>query len=237
MAAPVAKSAPSASASTSGGIRAPPAPPRAVPKPPAAAARPKVPLYKAKYGFEGQEGELSLKKDDVLELVKKEDNGWWLMKKDGVEGWAPEDYLELVPPKAEPAAPPPPPPRAAAPKAPPAPIVANASAKPVAVFPGMAGANGASSAPPWKKNNTGTDTAPAKPPVGSKPKPPPVVAKPGAAAAGSRPPAKPPVPAAARPGGATPSTKPGGLSKPAAPVGQLDLAAALAKRAQRIADE
>lgn len=114
--------------------------------------QPKVPLYKAKYGFEGQEGELSLKKDDILELVKKEDNGWWLMKKDGAEGWAPENYLELVPPKAEPAAPPPPP-RSTAPKAPPAPGAANATARPVAVFPGVA-ANGASSTPPLKKINT-----------------------------------------------------------------------------------
>ena len=98
-----------------------------------APSQPKVPLYKAKYAFEGQEGELSLKKDDILELVKKEDNGWLLMRKDGAEGWAPENYLELVPPKAEPIAPPPPP-RSAAPKAPLAPVAANTSAKPVAVF-------------------------------------------------------------------------------------------------------
>ena len=220
---PVAKPAPSAS--SSGGGRAPPAPPRAVPKPPPAAAQPKVPLYKVKYAFEGQEGELSLKKDDILELVKKEDNGWWLMKKDGVEGWAPENYLELVPPKGPEPAAPPPPPRAPVPKPPPA----NASAKPVAVFPGAV-ANGASSAPPWKKNNTGTDTAAAKPPVASKPKPPPVVANKPGGAAGGRPPAKPPVPSAARPGGAAPTAKPGGVSKPSAPVGQLDLAAAVSRK-------
>ena len=224
-AAPVAKSAPSASGS--GGSRPPPAPPRAAPKPPAAAAQPKVPLYKAKYAFEGQEGELSLKKDDILELVKKEDNGWLLMKKDGLEGWAPENYLELVVPKTEPAAPPPPP-RSAVPKAPMAPVAANASAKPVAVFPGMV-ANGASSAPTWKKNNTtttaaaGAAAAKPAPPIASKSKPP-IAAKPGA-----KPAAKPPVPAAARPTGATPPSKAGGVSKPAAPVGQLDLAAAVSR--------
>ena len=220
-AAPVAKSAPSASGS--GGSRPPPAPPRAAPKPPAAAAQPKVPLYKAKYAFEGQEGELSLKKDDILELVKKEDNGWLLMKKDGLEGWAPENYLELVSPKVEPAAPPPP--RTTTPKAPLAPVAANASAKPVAVFPGMV-ANGASSAPTWKKNNTNAGAAAAKPApaVAAKPKPP-IVAKPGAM--GTKPPVKPPVPAAARTAGATPPPKAGGVSKPAAPVGQLDLAAAV----------
>lgn len=147
------------------------------------------------------------------------------MRKDGAEGWAPENYLELVPPKAEPVAPPPPP-RSAAPKAPLAPMAANASAKPVAVFPGVV-ANGASSAPTWKKNNTttaGATAAKPAPAVASKPKPP-VVAKPGVV--GTKPPVKPPVPAAARPAGATPPPKAGGLSKPAAPAGQLDLAAAV----------
>ena len=69
-------------------------------------------MWKAKFAFEGQEGEMSLKKDDLVEVIEKEDNGWWLVKKNGVEGWAPNNYLELVPPKpkAHHAAPPPPPP-------------------------------------------------------------------------------------------------------------------------------
>ncbi|KAF8634884.1 hypothetical protein AX15_000638 [Amanita polypyramis BW_CC] len=231
---PIVKSTPP----SSGGSRAPPpAPPRTVPAPPPAPAQPKVPVYKAKYAFEGQEGELSLKKDDILELVKKEDNGWWLMRKDGVEGWAPENYLELIPTKTEPAVPPPPP-RAAVPKPPVAPVVTNASTKPVAVFPGAA-SNGASSGPPWKRNNAAAESVANSaskpvPPVGSKPKPPAVAAKPGIG--GAKPPAKPPVPATARLSAAS-MPKPGSVSKPAAPAGQLDLAAALAKRAQRIADE
>ena len=59
-----------------------------------------------------------MKKDDIVELVEKDNNGWWLVKKDGAEGWAPNNYLELVPPKpkaaaaAPPPPPPPPPPRA-----------------------------------------------------------------------------------------------------------------------------
>ena len=53
---------------------------------------------------------MSLEKDDIVELVEKDNNGWWLVKKDGVEAWAPNNYLELVPPKPKAAAPPPPPP-------------------------------------------------------------------------------------------------------------------------------
>ena len=32
-------------------------------------------MYKALYPFEGQDGELSLKKDELVELVEKDDNG------------------------------------------------------------------------------------------------------------------------------------------------------------------
>jgi len=32
-------------------------------------------MYKAKYAFEGQTGELSLAKDEVVELIQKDDNG------------------------------------------------------------------------------------------------------------------------------------------------------------------
>ncbi|KAF7792267.1 hypothetical protein EIP86_003303 [Pleurotus ostreatoroseus] len=249
---------------------APPPPP---PPPPAATAEPDVELYKAKYAFEGQPGEMSLKKDDIVEVVEKDDNGWWLVKKDGVEGWAPNNYLDLVPPKpkaaaAPPPPPPPPPPGAgaratpAAPAAPAAPtvkvtahaIMADAHAKPVSVFPGMMPANG--SAAPWKKNipaaesnGSSQDSTPAHsrpgsslagkhappPPVASKPKPapPPVGTKPGA----PRVPGKPPVPTASRPHAAAPAHKTGSVAKPAAVGGQMDLAAALARRAQRMADD
>ncbi|KAF8640535.1 hypothetical protein AX17_000197 [Amanita inopinata Kibby_2008] len=225
--APALKTTPTAS--TSSNTRPPPAPPRAVAAPPPP-VQPRVSLYKAKYAFDGQEGEVSLKKDDVLELIKKEDNGWWLMKKDGVEGWAPENYLELMPPRAEPAAPPPPPRPA------PAKVSAAAAAKPVGVLPGAAASSNGSSAPPWKKPTAGTSTAskPA-PPLTTKPRPPLVGVKP--TVAGAKPPAKPPVPTAARPTSVASAAKPAGVAKPAALAGQLDLAAALAKRAQKIADE
>lgn len=194
---------------------------------------------------------MSLKKDDIVEVISKEgDNGWWLVKKDGVEGWAPINYLEPVPPAAPPAAPKPPPHRTkAAPAAPVAAkppvataktfahsLTANASAKPVSVFPGMVPANGSTA--PWKKTSAITpDDSPAssrpssvighKPPppsVASKPKPPapPVGVKPSPNVPG-----KPPIPSAPRPSvGGAPKTainsKP-----PAALGGQMDLAAAV----------
>lgn len=236
------------------------------PPPPPPPKAPEAEVYKAKFAFEGQEGEISLKKDDTVELVEKDDNGWWLVRKDGQEGWAPNNYLELVPPKpkAAPAArsppPRPPPPPSVPLVAVAAPIPASASnstalkslaadtsAKPVAVFPGLAPSNG--SAAPWKKPtavsaNGSSSTTPASsrpssslgvkppPPVATKPKPvpPPVASKPS----GSKPPPKPPIPTASRPGA---STAPPKISKLSAPAGQMDLAAALAKRAQKIADE
>ena len=201
---------------------------------------------------------MTLKKDDIVELVEKDNNGWWLVKMDGKEGWAPNNYLELVPPKpkAAPAPPPPPPPppppaptakrpTPTAPAAPAAPkvglksISADPHAKPVAVFPGMAAANG--SAAPWKRTASATDSsndsipatsrlasaAAPKPPLAAKPKaPPPVAAKPSAGA----PPkvgAKPPVPTAPRPGAGAPKPRVGGVAKPAAVGGQMDLAAAV----------
>ena len=52
---------------------APPPPPP--PPPPAAAHEPDVELYRARYDFSGQEGELSLSKDDLVEVKEKDDNG------------------------------------------------------------------------------------------------------------------------------------------------------------------
>ncbi|TFY81520.1 hypothetical protein EWM64_g2493, partial [Hericium alpestre] len=173
VAAPVKPSV--AAAATSNGPRGAPAPPSRGPvPPPPPPAEPDVPQYRAKFGFEGQEGEMTMAKDDLVELVEKDDNGWWLVKKDGVEGWAPNNYLELVPPKPKAThhhAPPPPPPPLAAPRpvasarkpastpvskvsTPVSSLTANASAKPISVFPGMAAANG--SATPWKKHAPAT---------------------------------------------------------------------------------
>ena len=239
-------------------------------------------MYRAKFAFQGQEGEISLQKDDIVELVEKDENGWWLVKKDGEEGWAPNNYLELVPqkPRAPPAAPPPParrlpPSTPVIPSPPAAPkvavtvssVTANASAKPVAVFPGIMPSNG--SATPWKKpaglasestGNTPANSRPSSslgakppPPVATKPKvaPPPVAAKPGTV----KPPGKRPIPAAPRPPAVNTTTQRASVAKLAPPSGQMDLAAAvstfrlvleqrcslmhsqLAKRAQRMGDD
>ncbi|KAN0134867.1 P-loop containing nucleoside triphosphate hydrolase protein [Lactarius tabidus] len=266
--APVIK--PVASTASSTTSRGPPPPPVRDRVPPPAPVEPDVPMYRAKYAFEGQAGEVSLVKDDLVELVEKDENGWWLVKKDGAEGWAPSNYMELVPPKpkAAPAPPPPPPPAVRRPPAlPPAPVVtpklttvhipqpkiqaqsltANASAKPVSVFPGMASSNGAA---PWKRtpgastgttpansrpsSTAGAKPAPPPPPVGKKPAPPPPVAtKPTA----PKIPGKPPIPTASRPAAPMPSAlRPGGVKPSGGAPGQLDLAAALARRAQRIAE-
>jgi len=218
--------------------RPPPAPPRTValpPPPPPPPKQPQVPLYKAKFAFEGQEGEMSLKKDEIVELVEKDDNGWWLVKKNNMEGWAPNNYLELVPAQAAAPTPPPPPPRSApAPKIAPVSTTASASAKPVSVFPGMAAGNG--TAAPWKMKaaTSNSDNSPAhshpssslasKPPpaITSKPKPPVVAAKPGAPKVG----AKPPIPSAPRPTPTAPTGR-GTVTKPATAPGQVDLAAAV----------
>ncbi|KAH9044764.1 P-loop containing nucleoside triphosphate hydrolase protein [Lactarius pseudohatsudake] len=262
--APVIK--PVASTASSTASRAPPPPPVRDRVPPSAPQEPDIPMYRAKYAFEGQPGEVSLVKDDLVELVEKDENGWWLVKKDGMEGWAPSNYLELVPPrpKAAPAPPPaprrppaPPPAPVAAPKptATPTPwakvqvqsLTADASAKPVSVFPGMAPPNGA--AAPWKRtpatsirttpatsrpsSSVGAKPAPPAPPIGKKPAPPPPVAsKPTA----PKIPGKPPVPTASRPPPAPTAPRPGVVKPTGGAPGQLDLAAALARRAQRIAE-
>ncbi|KAI6031444.1 myosin-1 [Pisolithus microcarpus] len=182
-------------------IVAPPvakAPSAPAPAPPAQ-EEPDVERYRAKFAFEGQEGEMSFKKDDIVELVEKDDNGWWL----------PNNYLEALL-----SAPPPPAPANATstfrntPS--PQPAVANASAKPVAVFPGV------------------------PPPVATKPKPTPpqVAAKPT-----PKQPGKPPIPSAPRPPVGNGSAPKAAVSRPTAPAGQMDLAAVLAKRAQRMADD
>jgi myosin-1 len=182
---------------------------------------------------------MSLKKDDIVEVVEKDDNGWWLVKKDGAEGWAPNNYLEPVPPQAAASLPPPAPPR----KTPPAPkiiptsIVANASAKPISVFPGMKPANG--TAAPWKQTPSRSDdlqensrpssvsTGKVPPPLSDKPKlpvPPVVGVKPSVTPKVG---GKPPIPTAPRPTPAAPPRPGASVGKhPTAP-GQVDLAAAV----------
>ncbi|RHZ46743.1 hypothetical protein Glove_606g141 [Diversispora epigaea] len=77
----------------------------APPPPPPPQSPPSDPTYKAKFDFVTEDtGELSFRKDDILEIMQKDDNGWWLAKKDGEKGWVPSNYLEevKVAPKAVP---------------------------------------------------------------------------------------------------------------------------------------
>jgi len=71
-----------------GAGRAPPPPP-APPAPIAAPARPAKQMYKALYNFAGQEGEVALVKGELVEVKEKDENGWWMVVKNGQEGWAP----------------------------------------------------------------------------------------------------------------------------------------------------
>ncbi|KAG5951329.1 class II myosin [Claviceps sorghi] len=88
--------------------RAPP------PPPPPAPGRSKV-VAKVLYDFSGQrENELSIRAGDILEIVQKENNGWWLAKNDLGQAWVPAAYVEEqatpAPPPAKPKPTPPPPP-------------------------------------------------------------------------------------------------------------------------------
>ncbi|CAZ84294.1 unnamed protein product [Tuber melanosporum] len=120
-------------------------PPPAPPAPPAAPPRVADPTCRALYDFAGQtENELSLSKDEVVIIIRKEANGWWLTKKmnSTEQGWAPSAYLE------EEAAPPPtPPPPPVAPARP-----ANGAARP-------AGRKPAPPAPPAKRPTVGRKPA------------------------------------------------------------------------------
>lgn len=142
--------------SSASSVRAPPPPP---PAPPAAV--PAQPTCRALYDFQGQSAnELSLAKDEVVIIVGKEENGWWLIKKmdTSEQGWAPSAYL-----KEEPRPPPPPVVRAVPPPPPPPP--ANGT-----------GRNGTSPVPPASRPVVGKKPAPPAPPakrptVGRKPAP------------------------------------------------------------------
>ncbi|KAL8704549.1 MAG: hypothetical protein Q9201_002284 [Fulgogasparrea decipioides] len=94
--------------SASSVTRAPPPPP-----PPAAPPAVQKDTYRALYDFVGQsETELTLTKDEIIEVARKEPNGWWLSKRlDGsAQGWTPSAYLtpheapKPTPPLAPPAA-------------------------------------------------------------------------------------------------------------------------------------
>ncbi|KAJ6575419.1 P-loop containing nucleoside triphosphate hydrolase protein [Mycena capillaripes] len=226
---PAAAPKPAAATPSAATARAPPAkrssvappPPPPPPPPPAAPAKPAVPMYRAKFDFAGEEGEMSLTKDDLVELLEQDDNGWCRRS-------APPARNRPVPAK----------PAATTNTVRASPVTADASAKPVSVFPGMAAANG--SATPWKKTPTassasGDSPASSRPGSSLAPKPPPPVATKPKPPVGTKPapkvPGKPAVPTAPRP---TPS---GGASKPGPAGGAgMDLAAVMAKRAQMMRD-
>ncbi|PTB37760.1 class II myosin [Trichoderma asperellum] len=90
---------------------------RVAPPPPPAppAAKPKI-MAKVLYDFAGtKENELSIKAGELLEIIQKENNGWWLAKNAQGQAWVPAAYVEEQAP--------------AAPRLPPAPP--SAKAKPV----------------------------------------------------------------------------------------------------------
>ncbi|TEB38809.1 microfilament motor [Coprinellus micaceus] len=193
---------------------APPPPP-----PPPPAAEPPKKMYRAIYNFSGQDGEMSLKKGDQVELIEENDNGWWLVMKDGEEAWAPHNYLEPVPVAAAP----PPPPPSRVPRQALSSVTANASAAPVAVFPGIGGANGGPT--PWKRPTATTTSTPdsSRPGSSAAKVPPPIAAKPkpGVKPPPPKPGVKPTVPAPKPNSGGAQAGRVGGG------VGQMDLAAAV----------
>lgn len=159
-----------------------------------------LPIYKAIYPFESQEGgEVSFQKDDTMEIVEKDENGWWLARINGKDGWVPSNYLEeCVAPKPPPLPPAPPARRRVPPPVPqqqqsiqqptsqhqPEPVAVNRMSQygdAVSVMPGVGGPT-TNGVPAWRAalnaknaaaNNTTNDTTPTTanrgPPVPAKP--------------------------------------------------------------------
>lgn len=203
-------------------------PPSALHKAPPPPPAPTNPMYRAKYTFEGQSGEVSLLKDDVVELIDKVDQDWWLVKKGSEQGWAPHKYLEPVP--AQQSTPPPPPPRVNRP----VPVNADTSAKPISVSLGLAPPNG--NAPSWTKAQGASGDLPASSRLSSAlaggAKAPPLALKPSAPK--PKPAPKPPISGAKPTVSSVPLSTPilpsrpgGGMATSAKAPGQLDLAAAV----------
>ncbi|CAO3653052.1 unnamed protein product [Cunninghamella blakesleeana] len=87
----------------------PPPPSNNSPPPP---PPPSKPQYKAIYPFQSaEEGEITFQKGDILEILEKDENGWWLAKFKNKEGWVPSNYLEEYKPPTSSRPPPPPAPR------------------------------------------------------------------------------------------------------------------------------
>ncbi|KAM7188732.1 myosin-1 [Naviculisporaceae sp. PSN 640] len=97
---------------------------RAPPPPPPPAAKPKI-MAKVLYDFNSdKENELSIRAGQLIEIVQKENNGWWLAKQGDNQAWVPAAYVE------EQAPPPPPPVAVARPPPPPPPAANGARGKP-----------------------------------------------------------------------------------------------------------
>ncbi|KHJ35989.1 putative p-loop containing nucleoside triphosphate hydrolase [Erysiphe necator] len=66
------------------------------PPPPPPAINPKETKYRVLYDFIGQsDNEISVRKDELLTVIQKENNGWWLVKNaSSQQGWAPTAYLK-----------------------------------------------------------------------------------------------------------------------------------------------
>lgn len=226
-AAPPMPKAPVAAAARHAAPPPPPPPPPPAATPPA----PKKDMYKALYNFQGQEGEMDLTKGDEVEVKEKSDNGWWMVVKNGAEGWAPSNYLKLI---EQPAAPPPPPP--VAPRAVPAAPVSNPAQALSAALSGRLSGQGSGASSPASSRPSSRGPPPAinkpkpviPPKPGSKPKP----AAPTPPGGGG----KPAVPGAFK-APAQQSSGPGKVAQPQAAGGQMDLAAALMARAQRMNHE
>ncbi|CEH17465.1 myosin class i heavy chain [Ceraceosorus bombacis] len=164
-----APAAPAGIPTTNGSSNRAAAPKRAsvaAPPPP-----PAVPKYLVLYAFDtDQDGEMSLAKDEEVEVTQKEENGWWLVKKNGIEGWAPSNYLELIKQAPKPKVAPPPAPPSTKRAPPPAPAASggdDAGAAPVAVMPGMGAPGGFAAVLAKKKAEAAA--ARGKPPAPPKP--------------------------------------------------------------------
>ncbi|OJJ46140.1 hypothetical protein ASPZODRAFT_133139 [Penicilliopsis zonata CBS 506.65] len=91
----------------------PPPPPPPPPGPPAAPPAAKKPTAKVLYDFSSDRAnELTIRAGEIVQIVSKEGNGWWLCMNTTTssQGWTPEAYLEeIVAAVAKPMPPPPPP--------------------------------------------------------------------------------------------------------------------------------
>ena len=66
------------------------------PKPAVPIPKKTGPVYKVTYDYEATDDtQLSLVKGETIDIVEEgEENGWWLGKIGGVEGWVPSAFLE-----------------------------------------------------------------------------------------------------------------------------------------------